>query len=54
MTFSQGAEALFGTLDENLRFLETTFEVRLSLAENNLIIEGSDAQVGIIERLIVC
>ena len=52
MTFSQGAEALFGTLDENLRFLETTFEVRLSLAENNLIIEGSDAQVGIIERLI--
>ena len=52
VTFGQGAETLFGTLDENLHFLETAFEVRLSLDENNLIIEGSDAQVGIIERLI--
>jgi phosphate starvation-inducible protein PhoH len=52
VTFSQGVEALFGTLDENLRYLETAFEVRLSLAQNNLVIEGSDAQVGIIERLI--
>ncbi len=47
-----GSRNLFGTLDENLHFLETAFEVRLSLDENNLIIEGSDAQVGIIERLI--
>src|SRR5262245_33569212 len=50
--FGQGAETLFGTLDENLRFLEDAFEVRRCLAENNLVSEGSDAQVGIIERLI--
>jgi phosphate starvation-inducible PhoH-like protein len=53
VTFGQGAEAIFGTLDENLRFLESAFEVRLSLDENHLIIEGSDHQVGIIERLIL-
>jgi phosphate starvation-inducible protein PhoH and related proteins len=53
VTFGQGAEAIFGTLDENLRFLESAFEVRISLAENNLIIEGSDQRVEVIERLIL-
>lgn len=53
VTFGQGAEAIFGTHDENLRFLESTFEVRLSLDENSLVIEGADRQVGIIERLIL-
>ncbi len=53
VTFGQGLEPIFGTLDENLRFLESAFEVRISLAENNLIIEGSDNQVEIIERLIL-
>jgi phosphate starvation-inducible protein PhoH and related proteins len=53
VTFGQGAEAIFGTLDENLRFLESAFEVRISQSENNLTIEGSDSRVDIIERLIL-
>ncbi len=53
VTFGQGAEAIFGTHDENLKFLESAFAVRLSLDENSLLIEGADQQVGIIERLIL-
>src|SRR5262245_169818 len=53
VTFGQGAEAIFGTLDENLRYLESAFDVRISQAENNLVIEGPDDQVNIIERLIL-
>ncbi len=50
--FSAGAEAIFGTLDENLRILESAFDVQLILSENNLTIEGNGPQVEIIERLI--
>ncbi len=52
VAFSQGAEAIFGTFDENLHFLETAFDVRLSLAENTLSIEGNDQPVAIIEQLL--
>lgn len=48
-----GAETIFGTLDENLSFLEKTFAVRLSLASDNLIIEGSEQDVQIIERMML-
>jgi phosphate starvation-inducible PhoH-like protein len=50
---SQGAEVIFGTLDENLRFLESAFDVQLSLAENHLSIEGDGPRIEIIERLIL-
>jgi len=53
VALGQGAEVIFGTLDENLQFLETAFDVRISLSENTFIIEGSDSQVEIIERLIL-
>jgi phosphate starvation-inducible PhoH-like protein len=53
VAFGQGAEALFGTLDENLHFLESAFDVRLSLNENNLVIEGSDTHVDVIEQLVL-
>jgi phosphate starvation-inducible protein PhoH and related proteins len=53
VAFGQGAEAIFGTLDENLRYLESAFDVRISQAESNLVIEGPDDQVNIIERLIL-
>ena len=52
VAFSQGAEAIFGTLDENLHFLETAFDVRLSLTENTLSIEGNEQPVAIIEQLL--
>jgi phosphate starvation-inducible protein PhoH and related proteins len=50
--FSTGAEAVFGTLDENLRFLESAFDVQIILSENSLTVEGASPQVEIIERLI--
>src|SRR5262245_47292939 len=53
VALGQGVEVIFGTLDENLQFLETAFDVRISLSENTFIIEGSDSQVEIIERLIL-
>jgi phosphate starvation-inducible PhoH-like protein len=52
VAFGQGAETIFGTRDENLHFLETTFDVRLSLTENTLNIEGNDQHVTIIEQLL--
>jgi phosphate starvation-inducible PhoH-like protein len=53
VALGQGAEAIFGTLDENLQYLETAFDVRISLSENTFNIEGTDSQVEIIERLIL-
>jgi len=48
-----GSETIFGTLDENLSFLEETFAVSLSLAPDNLIIEGKEQDVQIIERIML-
>ena len=36
----RGAEALFGTHDENLRFLEETLKVRIKSHGSELIVEG--------------
>jgi phosphate starvation-inducible PhoH-like protein len=38
----RGLEALFGTHDENLRFLEDTFKVRIKSQGNELLIEGDE------------
>src|SRR5271170_4637228 len=37
----RGAEALFGTQDENLRFLETTCKVRIKSQGTELFVEGA-------------
>lgn len=52
VALGQGAEAIFGTLDENLQLLESAFDVRISLSEHTFNIEGSESHVEIIERLI--
>jgi phosphate starvation-inducible protein PhoH and related proteins len=52
VAFGEGAETIFGTLDENLRFLESAFDVQITLSENHLTIEGLGPQVEIIESLI--
>ena len=36
----RGAEALFGTQDENLRFLEDAFKVRIKNQGQDLTVEG--------------
>ena len=38
----RGMETLFGTHDENLRFLEDTFRVRIKSQGSELLIEGDE------------
>src|SRR5205809_2672843 len=52
VALGQGAEAIFGTLDENLQLLESAFDVRISLSEHTFNVEGSENHVEVIERLI--
>ena len=40
-----GIEELFGTLDENLKFLESSLRVVTHLKDHDLEIEGESAQV---------
>src|SRR3970040_2004776 len=40
-----GIEQLFGTLDENLKLLESTLHVATHLKDNRLEVEGESAQV---------
>ena len=49
---SQGIEELVGTLDENLKFLESALQVSTHLKEDALEIEGEEAQVERVERLL--
>ena len=47
-----GIEPLFGTLDENLKFLESTLQVTAQLQDNHLAIEGEPAQVNRAVRIL--
>ena len=38
----RGVETLFGNHDENLRFLENTFKVRIKSQGNELLVEGDE------------
>ena len=38
----KGQETLFGNADENLRFLEDTFKVRIKSQGSELLIEGDE------------
>jgi phosphate starvation-inducible PhoH-like protein len=48
----EGAESLFGTYDENLKQLESQFNVRIRTAGNELIVEGDPADVGRAEKVL--
>ena len=52
VALGHGAETIFGTLDENLAFVENVFDVRLSLASDTLVIEGKAGDVEIVERAV--
>ncbi|MBI2816089.1 MAG: PhoH family protein [Acidobacteria bacterium] len=49
---SGNVEILFGTLDENLRMLESSLNLTSSLKEDSLEIEGDDANVERMERIL--
>jgi phosphate starvation-inducible protein PhoH and related proteins len=49
---SRGVEAFFGAFDENLKLLESCFQVSTHLSDENLEIEGSNESVERAERLV--
>ena len=53
VALSHDIEAVFGTLDENLTYIESCFEVKLLLTPNDLIIEGNDCDVEIVEKILL-
>ena len=48
----EGLESLYGALDENLKQLEQAFNVRISTAHRELIIEGDAGDAGRAERVL--
>ena len=48
----EGAEALFGNYDENLKHLESLFNVRIRTSGEELAIEGDPTDVGRAERVL--
>jgi phosphate starvation-inducible PhoH-like protein len=46
-----GIETLFGSYDENLKYLESLFSVRLRTQGNELIVEGTSPDVTKVQRL---
>jgi phosphate starvation-inducible protein PhoH and related proteins len=49
--FSPGIESLFGTLDENLRLLESRLQVRVRLGPHAIELEGPEAGVKRVEEI---
>jgi phosphate starvation-inducible PhoH-like protein len=48
----QGAESLFGTYDENLKHLESLFNVRIRTSGQELAVEGDSSDVARAERVL--
>ena len=48
----EGVESLFGTYDENLKHLETLFNVRIRTNGHDLVVEGDSADVAKAERIL--
>jgi phosphate starvation-inducible protein PhoH and related proteins len=48
----EGAESLFGTYDENLKHLESLFNVRIRTSGSELIVEGDPAEVARAEKVL--
>jgi phosphate starvation-inducible protein PhoH and related proteins len=49
----EGIEALFGSYDENLRFLETLLNVRIRTQGQDLLVEGDAAGAEAVERIVL-
>src|SRR5256886_12117941 len=48
----EGAESLFGTYDENLKHLESLFNVRIRTSGSELMVDGDAADVGRVEKVL--
>ena len=48
----EGIETLFGSYDENLKRLESLFNVQIRTQGNDLLIEGDSANVDKVDRVV--
>jgi phosphate starvation-inducible protein PhoH and related proteins len=48
----EGADSLFGTYDENLKYLESLFNVRIRTSGSELMVEGDQADVARAEKVL--
>jgi phosphate starvation-inducible PhoH-like protein len=48
----EGIETLFGSYDENLRFLESLLNVRICTQGHDLLVEGEPSSLSTVERLV--
>ncbi len=48
----EGIKALFGPYDENIKYLEGLLGVRVSLRGNELMVEGDEQDVGLVESIL--
>jgi phosphate starvation-inducible PhoH-like protein len=48
----EGIETLFGSYDENLRFLETLLNVQIRTQGQDLLVEGDAMGAGVLERIV--
>jgi phosphate starvation-inducible PhoH-like protein len=48
----EGIRALYGPYDENIKYLESLISVRINLRGNELIIEGDDPDVEVVETIL--
>jgi phosphate starvation-inducible PhoH-like protein len=48
----EGIETLFGSYDENLRFLESLLNVRISTQGHDLLVEGEPSSLSTVEHLV--
>ena len=47
----QGIETLFGNYDENLKYLESLFNVRIRTQGHDLVVEGDPPNVTKVDRI---
>ena len=48
----RGLEALFGPYDQNIKFLESLLGVRVGARGGELVVEGEEADVAIVDRIL--
>jgi phosphate starvation-inducible PhoH-like protein len=48
----EGIRALYGPYDENIKYLESLISVRINLRGNELLIEGDDPDVEVVEKIL--
>ncbi|HND20969.1 MAG TPA: PhoH family protein, partial [Acidobacteriota bacterium] len=48
----KGIEVLFGSYDENIKYLETLLNIRVGMRGSDLMVEGSDEDTRLVEQIL--